>query len=129
LRFLYRLVKPRPPKASRDSTGRQLGDAPPDASKKAAIAETVAEKAGPDALPGIPVAEGREREQVRSEVRKLIKEEIEAAKASRVRRGDDLLEATSPYFRDCIAAPTHKAAALMARMENSAFRQVMELIC
>jgi len=125
--LLYRLVKPRPPQALKDAPSGQPADAPPDARKVAPVAENVAEQAGLDALPGIPVAEGREREEVRGEVRKLIKEEIEAAKAVRVRRGDELTEATSPYFRDCIAAPTHKAAALMARMENSAFRQVMEL--
>jgi hypothetical protein len=129
--LLYRLVKARPPKAPKDSPTGQPPTAPPDAPQGAPVAQNVAEKvaeeAGPDALPGIPVAEGREREAVRSEVRQLIKEEIEATKAARVQRGDELLQSTSPYYRDCIAAPTHKAAGLMLRMETSAFRQVVEL--
>ncbi len=134
--LLYRLVKPQPPKARKakareDAPDGQPPDAPPDAPKVAPVAgdvaEKVAEKAGPGALPGIPVAEGRERDQVRNEVRKLIKEEIETAKAARAQRGDELVESTSPYFRDCIAAPTHRGAALMTRMENSNFRQVVEL--
>jgi len=128
--LLYRLVKPHPPKEPKDSASGH----PPDAGKGTAPendAEKVAQEPGsyrgPDPLPGIPVAEGRERQQVRSELRKLIKEEIEAAKAARVRRGDELVETTSPYFRDCIAAPTHKGAALMLRMEEAGFRQVKGL--
>ncbi len=146
--LLYRLVKPQPtkvPKATKvpkDSPAGQPPDATsnapsaaPGKSKDGPVAENLEEKtaekdderAGPGPLPGIPVAEGHERQQVRSEVRKLIREEIEQAKADRVRRGDDLVKTTSPYFRDCMAAPVHSAAALMARMENSNLRQVMEL--
>jgi hypothetical protein len=121
--LLYRLLKPRPPKAPKGSPTEQ----PPGAPKEEPVPEKAAEKAGPDALPGIPVAEGRERQQVRSEVRKLIKEEIEAVKVARVERGDELADSTSPYLRDCIAAPTHSAAPLMLRMEGSSFRQVVEL--
>jgi len=140
--LLYRLVKPQEPKAPKASTGLPAGQ-PPDALPEAApplteiapeiaplseeAAEKIAKMTGSDSQPGIPVAEGREREEVRSKVHKLIQAEIEAVKAARLDGGDELAEAASPYFRDCMAVPTHKAAALMARMENSAFRQVLEL--
>ncbi|HMD96806.1 MAG TPA: hypothetical protein VKM93_05665 [Terriglobia bacterium] len=136
--LLYRLVKPhapKPPKVSKGLPARQPVDALPDTAPHVPeisqfseeAAEELAKITGPDALPGIPVAEGRERGEVRRAVRRLIQEEIDAAKAAWADRGDELVKAGSPCFRDCVAAPTHKNAALMARMENSSFRQVVEL--
>jgi len=97
--LLYRLVKPRPP------------DSKPADDEPTPIAE-------------IPVAEGRERREARKELQDLLSQEVQAFKEARSERGDELVETTSPYYRDMMMAPFHSRAALMARMEESSFRQV-----
>ena len=97
--LLYRLLKPRPP------------DSKPADDEPTPIAE-------------IPVAEGRERREARKELQDLLSQEVQAFKEARSERGDELVETTSPYYRDMMMAPFHSRSALMARMEESSFRQV-----
>jgi hypothetical protein len=97
--LLYRLLKPRPQNS------------------KPADDEPVP-------IPDIPVAEGRERREARKELQDLLSQEVQIFKEARSERGDELLETTSPYYRDTMMAPFHSRAALMARMEDSSFRQV-----
>jgi hypothetical protein len=78
----------------------------------------------PTPIPTIPVAEGRERREARKELQDLLSQEVQVFKEARSERGDELLETTSPYYRDTMMAPFHSRAALMARMEDSSFRQV-----
>jgi hypothetical protein len=100
--LLYRLLKPRP----QDS--------------KPADDEPVP-------IPDIPVAEGRERREARKELQDLLSQEVQAFKQVRSERGDELLETTSRYYRDTMMVPFHSRATLMARMEDSSFRQVERL--
>ena len=97
--LLYRLLKPRP----QDSK-------PPDDE--------------PTPIPEIPVAEGRERREARKELQDLLSQEVQAFKEARSERGDELVETTSPYYRTAMMTPMHWRAALVARMEDSSFRQV-----
>jgi hypothetical protein len=78
----------------------------------------------PSPIPDIPVAEGRERREACQELQDLLSQEVQVFKEARSERGDELLETTSPYYRNTMMAPFHSRAALMARMEDSSFRQV-----
>ena len=97
--LLYRLLKPRPPNS------------------KPAEDE-------PTPVPEIPVAEGRERREVRKQLLDLLSQEIQAFKEARSERGDQLVETTSPYYRTAMMTPMASRAALALRMEDSSFRQV-----
>jgi hypothetical protein len=97
--LLYRLLKPRP----QDS--------------KPADDEPVP-------ISDIPVAEGREGREARKELQDLLSQEVQVFKDTRSERDDQLLETASPYYCDTMMAPFDSRAALMARMEDSSFRQV-----
>ena len=97
--LLYRLLKPRP----QDS--------------KPADDE-------PTPIPSIPVAEGRERREARKELQDLLSQEVQVFKEARSERGDELLQTASPHYRAAMMTPMHLRAALVARMEDSSFRQV-----
>ena len=70
------------------------------------------------------MAEGRERRQAHKQLQDLLSQEVQAFKEARSERGDELLETTSPYYRATMMTPMFSRAALMARMEDSSFRQV-----
>jgi hypothetical protein len=97
--LLYRLLKPRPQ------------DSKPSDDE-------------PTPIPSIPVAEGRERREARKELQDLLAQEVQVFKEARSERGDELLQTTSPHYRAAMMTPMHWRAALMARMEDSSFRQV-----
>ena len=97
--LLYRLLKPRP----QDS--------------KPADDE-------PSPIPSIPVAEGCERRELQKDLQDLLSQEVQVSKEARSERGEELLETTSPYYRTAMMVPYHSRAALIARMEDSSFRQV-----
>ena len=78
----------------------------------------------PAPIPSIPVAEGRERRDAHKELQGLLSQEVQVFKEARSNRGDELLETTSPHYRATMMVPFHSRAALMARMEDSSFRQV-----
>jgi hypothetical protein len=78
----------------------------------------------PTPIPDIPVAEGRERREAHKELQDLLSQEVQAFKEARSKRGDELLETTSPHYRATMMVPYHTRAALIARMEDSSFRQV-----
>jgi hypothetical protein len=94
--LLYRLLKARPPDSEDE----------------------------PTPIPSIPVAEGRERREAQKELQDLLSQEVQVFKEARSERGDELLETTSPHYRATMMVPFHSRAALMARMEDSSFRQV-----
>jgi hypothetical protein len=70
------------------------------------------------------VAEGGERREARKGLQDLLSQEVQTFKQARSERSDELVETTSPYYRDTMMAPFHSGPALMARMEDSSFRQV-----
>jgi hypothetical protein len=86
---------------------------------------------------GNPPAEGKppapawlkekERESVRAELRKLLREEIEAQNQEYRQRRDQRAQEASTAFRDAYMAPSHPQAGLMLRVENSAFQQLRQL--
>jgi hypothetical protein len=78
----------------------------------------------PSPIPSIPVAEGRERREAHKELQDLLSQEVQAFKEARSNRGDESLETTSPHYRATMMVPYHSRAALIARMEDSSFRQV-----
>ena len=73
------------------------------------------------------VAEGPKRDELRGRLRALLREEISALEERQAEQGDELLETTSPYYRDAVLASEDRRAALMARMEESSLRQVERL--
>jgi hypothetical protein len=75
----------------------------------------------------LPGAEGPAREQLRERMLALLREEIEALEEQCAARGEDLLETTSPHYRDGMAMPNQSQALLMARMEDVSLRQVRHL--
>jgi hypothetical protein len=78
----------------------------------------------PTPAASIPVAEGRERREARKELLDLLSQEVQAFEEGRSERGDESLETTSPYYRATMMTPMFSRAALVARMEESSFRQV-----
>jgi hypothetical protein len=78
----------------------------------------------PTPIPSIPVAEGRERREAQKELQDLLSQEAQVFKEARSNRGDELLQTTSPHYRATMMVPFHSRAALIARMEDSSFRQV-----
>ncbi len=88
---------------------------------------TLADNTAPEPMLGVPVAEGSERYRERERLLAYLREEVDAVKAEQVREGEELLATTSAYFRDAMMAPVEPGAALMLRMEDSSFRQVVRL--
>jgi hypothetical protein len=85
--------------------------------------EGLALRPGPDA----PVAEGLKRDELRGRLQALLRQEVEALEERHAEQGEELLETTSPYYRDTLLASEDSRAALMARMEESSLRQVERL--
>jgi hypothetical protein len=74
-----------------------------------------------------PVPEGPKREEVRVRLQALLREEIQAVGERQAERGEELLETTSPYYRDVAMISEDRRTALMARMEEASLRQIERL--
>jgi len=122
--LLYRLLKPRPDAG--DTTEKANSTGGPTVSSQPQPTGGGAADSGPDPAPGVPIAEGSERYAERERLLALLREEIDSLKADRAREREELLESTSPYYRDAMMAPQWRGA-LMVRMEESTFRQIERL--
>ena len=77
--------------------------------------------------PGLAEAEGPARDQVRERLLALLREEGEALEEHCAAREAELVETTSPHYRDAMTTPHRPQATLMARMEDANLRQVKYL--
>jgi hypothetical protein len=75
----------------------------------------------------LPGAEGPAREQLRERLLELLRVEPEALEEQCAERRKDLLETTSPHYRDGMAIPNQSQAVLMSQMEDASLRQVRHL--
>ena len=83
---------------------------------------------GPEAMPNVPIAEDHHRIPIRRELRERLEAAIEALKAERDRRIEELQrEGSDPFLRDVLCAPNHAQASLVQRSEDSNFRKVEKL--
>ncbi|HXJ92485.1 MAG TPA: hypothetical protein VMT20_06340 [Terriglobia bacterium] len=95
-----------------------------------ATGETEADprEGNPLLLPDVPIATGPERKEAWKRMTSLLREEIEAWKATRDRDREDLLKTNAPYFRDSAVAKSKPESEVLLRREDSSFRQVGRLI-
>ncbi len=124
--LLYRLLKPRPAGGETTTTEKANSTGGPAVSSQPQTSEVGPADTGPDPAPGVPIAEGSERYAERERLLALLREEIDSLKAEHAREREELLETTSPYYRDAMMSPLARGA-LMVRMEESSFRQIERL--